>query len=709
MHRFLKTLLPLCILSGSACINVPDIEQPDAGTTPDTGGFTLSVDPAQANVPPGGSQNIQLSLTRLNGFTDSVTLSLLNPPAGISASPVTIAAGSTSATLSISVSASTEPGPKTLTVRGTAGTLTQDVSVSLTVARAGDLLVSWASPSQSKMYVKDSVQMQVVVEGGTADTVDLYKGTTFLTRLSAPSFQYTWDTTQETEGEYQLTARATRAGATFTSSARTFVVDRTVPKVATRTPAPGATTVSVRDTLQVSFDEALKASSVTDASVVLTQGASNIAKTLSLSTDGKTLTITPSAPLTLPANVSITLGTGTAPLMDLAGNTLAASSAWNFTVPAWLPLGGAISAVDGATHAENVSMKVGTDGNPVIAWSESDGTSKNIYVRRWTGTNWVGFGPPLSAIAGAGTDTRDPDLVLDTANRPTLVWNEKINTGIGSDLYGSRWTGTAWVSIPTFLPAVKQDEGSRTPGGIAFDNAGNLIVTPRLNSYGVNTVEMFRLASSYNTWESVTAPQTGFTPGPADLAIDASSNRFIAYPAQWETGSDLYWVIYAHKGDLYGNWTQLGDPILSPAKGDAGSLSLALNGNGHPVIAWEESNSSDSNVYAAIWNGSSWQMVGSMVNSSSTTSNTRPALVMDHDGQPMVAWSGYVAPETSIWVSRWDGSNWKQVGSRLSATSGVATSGFRPALGLDKNGQPLVAWHESDGAVTNIHVYRYNY
>jgi len=142
MHRFLKTLLPLCILSGSACINVPEIEQPDAGTTPDPGSFTLSVEPAQANVLPGGSQNLQLSLTRLNGFTDSVTLSLFNPPAGISAAPVTISAGSTTATLTLSVNTSAEPGPKTLTVRGTAGTVTQDASVTLTVARPGDLIVS---------------------------------------------------------------------------------------------------------------------------------------------------------------------------------------------------------------------------------------------------------------------------------------------------------------------------------------------------------------------------------------------------------------------------------------------------------------------------------------------------------------------------------------------------------------------------------------
>jgi len=32
-----------------------------------------------------------------------------------------------------------------------------------------------------------------------------------------------------------------------------------------------------------------------------------------------------------------------------------------------------------------------------------------------------------------------------------------------------------------------------------------------------------------------------------------------------------------------------------------------------------------------------------------------------------------------------------------------------PALTLDKNGQPLVAWNASDGTVSNIHVYCFNY
>ncbi|WNG35791.1 hypothetical protein F0U61_20515 [Archangium violaceum] len=709
MHRrLLTTLLPICLLGSHACIDVPDIDTP--GQT--VGNFSLSIDPSQISVLQGGSRSIQLSLSRTGGFTDSVTVQLLNPPSGISAQPVTIEAGSTSATLTISATSSAEPGPKTLTVRGTSGTLTQDATVSLSVARHGDILVQWASPSQSKAYAKDSLQVQVLVEGGTADSIDLYKGTDFLTRLSGPSYQYTWDTSQEVEGEYQLTARATVGGTTFNSAPRTIVVDHTAPKVSTRAPAPGATSVSVRDTIQVSFDEAMKASSLTDASVVLsTVGTSNIAKTLSLSTDGKTLTISPSVPLSLPAEVSITLGTATAPLMDLAGNTLVSSPAWSFTMPTWLPLGGAISAVTGNTPAENVAMKVGTDGNPVIAWSESNGSTKNIYVRRWTGTKWEDLATAMSAVAETGTHADMPALTMDASNRPIVVWQELTAPSGPTNLYGRRWNGSTWESLPD-IPAVTSSDLRRYEPRVAFDSTGNLVISA--SSYNGANVEvlMFKLNTSTNTWIDVSPPRQSdlIAPSSPALAMDARGNWFVAYHAHSESLGQFGIVV--QKRDAYGTWSpQMGNAVTSPSKHKAHQASIAVDGASAPFIAWKETqewDSPDSTIHAANWNGSSWQLMGSLV-SSGTTASSNPSLIIGRDGFPLIAWSGYAAPETSIWVSRWNGSTWQQVGSRLSAAAGTSTAGFRPTLGLDKNGQPLVAWHESDGTVSNVYVYRYNY
>ena len=101
-------------------------------------------------------------------------------------------------------------------------------------------------------------------------------------------------------------------------------------------------------------------------------------------------------------------------------------------------------------------------------------------------------------------------------------------------------------------------------------------------------------------------------------------------------------------------------------------------------------------------------MLGTLVSSGSTDS-TAPSLVMGNDGRPIVAWSGFSSTERSILVSRWTGSEWRSLGGRISAVTGSSTAAFKPTLTLDKSGQPMVAWHESDGTASNIYVYRYNY
>jgi hypothetical protein len=564
------------------------------------------------------------------------------------------------------------------------------------------------SPSQGAAYVKDSVQLQVSVEGG-ADFVELLKGTTVLARLSGPSYQYTWNTTQEPEGDYQLMARAMLGSATFTSPATTITVDRTPPAVQTRTPEVGAANVPAHQTLQVSFSEALKASSVTDASVVVSAGGMSIAKTLSLSPDGKTLTLTPTVALPVSSSVTISLGTPTAPLMDLAGNMLASSTVWAFSVPTWLPLGGALSAVSGNTPAENVTMKVGVDGNPVVAWVEPDsGGVKNIYARRWSGTTWEALGDALSGVDGS-TSADMPVLAITPENQLYLVWQEYQSNGTSINLYGKKWSG-AWEALPAFDSLSGSNRRARPAITLASSNTPMLAAT--YYDGAANSVDsLFWLNPTYNAWSSqlsIQQPGGIHNVGGIQIATVAAKNAdVVAYDAY----SDAQAIrgIAVQKGPSSSSVLG-GGVVTSPAKRTAILPSLALDGSDNPYIAWQEcpdgSSQSGCGIYAAFWNGS-WQMLGTLV-SSGSTDGTAPSLIMGNDGRPIVAWSGFSSAERSISVSRWTGTAWQAMGEPLSAASGVSTAAFKPALALDKNGRPLVAWQESDGSVSNIYVYRYN-
>ncbi|HEX8821858.1 MAG TPA: Ig-like domain-containing protein [Archangium sp.] len=714
MNLRTKYLFPLVLTCCFGCINVPDIEEPGthlpgAGTHD---GFSLGISGSrQASVLQGNLHTFQLLLTRNDGFSDSVSVGLVNPPVGISAQPATIASGSTSASLTVTVGANADPGTKMLTVRAISGSQSQDLTVELTVVRLGDSLVKWMNPSQGVVYVKDSVQLQVGVEGTPTDFVELLKGTTVLARISGPSYQYTWDTTQEPEGNYQLTARATQGGKTFTSPALTVTVDHTAPTVQTRMPEAGASNVSVREKIRVSFSEALKASTVTDSSVVVSAGGTSIAKTFSLSTDGKTLTVTPTGSLPVSSTVTVNLGTATAPLTDLAGNMVASSASWLFSVPAWLPVGGALSAVSENTPAENVAMKVGEDGYAVVAWTEPDGSGvKSIYARRWNGTTWESLDGALSGVTG-NTNADMPALAITPQNQIYLVWQEVQSNGTSVNLHGKKWSG-AWEELPAFESLSGANKRTRPALGLANSNTPFVAMT-YFDGATAYLDALYWLNPTYNAWTAqfnVEQPNTVHDVGTVQIATVVEQNaEVVAYDAY----SDAQGVrgIAVQRGPSSSSLLG-GGVVTSPAKRKATQPSLVLDGADNPYIAWQEcpesSDQSGCDIYAARWDGSAWWMLGTLVSSGSTDS-TAPSLVMGNDGRPIVAWSGFSSTERSILVSRWTGSEWRSLGGRISAVTGSSTAAFKPTLTLDKSGQPMVAWHESDGTASNIYVYRYNY
>jgi hypothetical protein len=97
--------------------------------TPD---FTLSASPASRTVSRGGSTTYSVTITRLNGFGGSVSLSVSGLPsratASFSPNPAT-----SSSTLTVSTRSKTARGTFTLTIRGTSGSLAHTTTVSLTV------------------------------------------------------------------------------------------------------------------------------------------------------------------------------------------------------------------------------------------------------------------------------------------------------------------------------------------------------------------------------------------------------------------------------------------------------------------------------------------------------------------------------------------------------------------------------------------------
>ena len=107
--------------------------------------FSISATPSSQTVTQGGSTNYTASVSPINGFTGTVSLSVSGLPSGATGTfnPTSISGGSGSSTLTIATASSTPAGTFTLTITGASGSLSHATTVTLVVNPSSGLPPGW--------------------------------------------------------------------------------------------------------------------------------------------------------------------------------------------------------------------------------------------------------------------------------------------------------------------------------------------------------------------------------------------------------------------------------------------------------------------------------------------------------------------------------------------------------------------------------------
>jgi len=526
-------------------------------------------------------------------------------------------------------------------------------------------------------YTNGTVDVSVEVTNGTPEAVELFAGDELLVTLTSP-YTHRWDTTMKPEGTYTLKAKARRGSQTFMSEAREVVVDRTPPQVVLRTPSPGAQDVSVRQPIRVTFSEPLDPGSLADPRVHLSMQTSGspieLAKTLSLSTDGTELTITPSSKPNVPNELFITMDA----LKDHAGNAISNPGAWNWKYPAWLPVGEPLSRLSEeggmvTSPAESPSLALDARGNPVVAWLERPTTRSSyseaqVFVQRWNGTVWESVGDAASsswAVAFAGP----PSLEVDNSDRPVVSW---FHVG-GVYVFITRWEGH-WQE----MGRLSKGAAIASKPSLQLDGGGNPLVLwaqdDQSSSFPPPTSDAFLGQWSGTEWmvtgrlQARSEPQTSVVD--AVVKWGSTAQSVVAWGEADNSGHIDMYVGRISAGE----WSSIGS-ALSARPGTTAALkpSLQLDVAGNPILAWKELNEggNSSNLYVQRWSGVQWEPLGDGVNSETSIAEVDdPVLALDASGNPIVAWTGNDGNTTNIYVHRWADGQWMPLGDLLSANPG---------------------------------------
>jgi hypothetical protein len=152
------------------------------------------------------------------------------------------------------------------------------------------------------------------------------------------------------------------------------------------------------------------------------------------------------------------------------------------------------------------------------------------------------------------------------------------------------------------------------------------------------------------------------------------------------------------------SWQQIGpDSLSSTGAGDHSALvHLGFIDNAAPMVLWTYKSSNCENLFAARWDSTAWQPMGTGATSEGQgiagNSVLDPVLAVGPDTRPVAVYCDFsVATNPEIRALRWNGTAWEALGPDSGNISQSANFSIQPSALFDADGVLHVAWAEFVG------------
>jgi hypothetical protein len=126
--------------------------------------------------------------------------------------------------------------------------------------------------------------------------------------------------------------------------------------------------------------------------------------------------------------------------------------------------------------ASHVALRLNEEGEPAVAWMDTETGPEQVYFRRWTGGRWeelAGSGSQ-GGVSRAAEGAASVNLEIDMAGNPILSWKE--GNGPKALLRVKQWDGRRWTAVGD--PPAEAGSNPTWPG-LALDAHGHPVVAYR--------------------------------------------------------------------------------------------------------------------------------------------------------------------------------------------------------------------------------------
>ncbi len=355
-------------------------------------------------------------------------------------------------------------------------------------------------------------------------------------------------------------------------------------------------------------------------------------------------------------------------------------SVWRLEGASWVEAADTFTASDGYVH----DLVLDSADRPVALYGAAYATRVVLYVSRWDGAAWQPVGGEIR-VSRTDHVLRGARLAMRSDDNPSVVYEHGPLTALTHTPRAAYFDGTVWVSeeVPLAAPNDPRATGRRT---LAVDETDASLFGYLDSTATGSPPAVTRWDGS--TWGLVSDGWLGEGGGsPPSLASDGMEGVLAAFSRPTPSGTET--IVQKLTG---GAWARVGDTVTEAAIAPTRQV-LAAQGD-QAVFVWD---SSIAGLWLTRFVDGAWQPLGSGSASGGALSDTPSEsgsvqLAANAAGFPIVAWRD----DRSVFIEEFDGSSWVEMGPGSAAGDGLLGSAQRFSLTVDGMGRAIVARDDDD-------------
>lgn len=476
--------------------------------------------------------------------------------------------------------------------------------------------------------------------------------------------------------------------------------DLTPPTVVLTDPQDGHEVPYLTAQLSAYFSEEMDAATINTDTFTLENPRGKVAGSVSYSTNKATLDITDQR-LDLNSRYTATI---TDYAQDSSGLRMAQEYSWKF-----ITLDG---SWNGTTLIESIyrasapypHIAVDSKGNAIAVWQQYDGSRYNIWANRFDtlSRNWQGA--ILIETDNTGS-AHNPQIAVDKNGNAIVVWYQYDGSRYNIlanyfDVLSGNWQGSVLIE--------NDNAGSASSPQIAVNSSGNAVAVWYQSD-----------GTRYNIWANYFDPLTGNWQGAVLIESDegTADNPKIAINDSGNAVA-IWWQYIDSRRSIYtnyfntttGHWQSSPTLIEHDNTGDADSPQITMTNSGDAIAVWRQFDGIEYSIYTNSFNAStgSWNNSPTLLEHDDANYAFYPKIALDRSGNAITVWYQSDGTRYNIWANRFDAINnrWQSTPTLLEHDN--TDDARSPDITMDSSGNAIVLWYQSDGIRYNILANRFD-